>query len=449
MTVAQTTEGQSAAQTAEGMSPGLLKVIERAKRDPDVRFTSLAHLLDEGALRRAFERLRNDAAAGVDGVTKEQYGKELEANVRALHQRMRQGRYRHQPIRRVHIPKANGKTRPIGISSIEDKIVQSAITEVLGAVYEPIFSNDSYGFRPGRSAHDALRAVNTSLLGGVKWVLEADIESFFDSIDRKMLMEMLQQRVADGVLRRLVGKCLNVGILDGEESLNPDEGTVQGSVLSPMLGNIFLHHVLDLWVEREVSPRLRGNVYLVRYADDFLLGFEREDDAKRVMEVLPKRFARYGLRLHPDKTRLLPFARPGRDETQGKGPATFDFLGFTVHWARRRDGRWMPGFKTRTARLRRAIKAVTDWCRRHRHEPVAKQHAALKRRLNGHYNYFGVNGNFHSLKRLARRAMMMWKRWLNRRSQRASMTWERFRDLLRSFPLPVPSIRVQIWKPAR
>jgi RNA-directed DNA polymerase len=439
----------SAAPMAESVSPELLKVIERAKRDPQTSFFSLAHLIDEAALARAFHRLRKDAAVGVDGITKEQYGRELEGNLRALRERMREGRYRHQSIRRVHIPKDKGRTRPIGISTIEDKIVQSAITEILSAIYEPIFSSDSYGFRPGRSAHDAIRALNEELLSGVSWVLEADIVSFFDSIDRKMLMEMLQQRVADGSLLRLVGKCLHVGVLDGEEFSRPDEGAVQGSVLSPMLGNIYLHHVLDLWVEREVRPRLRGKVFLVRYADDFLLGFEREDDAKRVTEVLPKRFERYGLKLHPEKTRLLPFDRPDKGSPKGKGPATFDFLGFTVHWARRRGGQWMPGFKTRRARLRRAITAVADWCRRHRHRPVKEQHAALKRRLTGHYNYFGVNGNLRSLSRLAWAAGAAWWKWLRRRSQKTSLTWERFRGLLDRFPLPRPRLRVQIWRPVR
>lgn len=439
----------SAAPMAGSVSPELLKVIERAKRDPQTSFFSLAHLIDEAALARAFHRLRSDAAVGVDGITKEQYGKELESNLRALHGRMREGRYRHQPIRRVHIPKDKGRTRPIGISTIEDKIVQSAIAEILRAVYEPIFSINSYGFRPGRGAHDAIRALNEALLSGVSWVLEADIVSFFDSIDRKMLMEMLRQRVADGSFQRLVGKCLHVGVLDGEEFSRPGEGTVQGSVLSPVLGNIYLHHVLDLWVEREVRPRLRGKIFLVRYADDFLLGFEREDDARRVMEVLPKRFERYGLKLHPEKTRLLPFERPGKGSPQGKGLATFDFLGFTVHWARRREGQWMPGFKTRMARLRRAITAVADWCRRHRHHPVKEQHAALKRRLTGHYNYFGVNGNLRSLSRLAWAAVAAWWKWLRRRSQKTSLTWERFRGLLERFSLPKPRIRVQVWKATR
>jgi group II intron reverse transcriptase/maturase len=430
------------------MSPKLLEVRERAKRDPHKRFMSLAHLLDEVALGRAYDRIRKDAAVGVDGITKEQYGQDLETKLRELHQRLRSKTWRHQPIRRVHIPKEQGKTRPIGISSMEDKIVQEAVREVLEAVYEPVFLDVSFGFRPGRSAHDALRVLNRTLYQGeVNWILEADIVSFFDSVDRKKLMEMLRERVADGALRRLVGKCLHVGVLDGTQYSEPDEGTVQGSSLSPLLGNVYLHHVLDLWFEREVRPRMRGKAHLVRYADDLVIGFEREDDAKRVMAVLGRRFERFGLRLHPDKTRLLPFARPPLGQTRGKGPATFDFLGFTLHWARTRRGRWAPAVKTRKARLRRAITAVTEWCRSHRHLPVKQQHAALVRRINGHCNYFGVNGNSRSLGQLLFHAQRAWHKWLGRRSQRAYLNWKRFRDLLRDFPLPRPSIRVQIWAP--
>jgi len=432
---------------AAGMSPQLLKVRERAKRDPQVTFLSLAHLIDEEALTRAYHRLRKDAAVGVDGITKEQYGQELEANIRSLHSRLRTMRWRHQPIRRVHIPKGKGKTRPIGISSVEDKMVQDAVREVLEAVYEPIFYDGSYGFRPGRSPHDALRSLNQALYKGeVNWILEADIQAYFDSIVRKMLMEMIQLRVADGALRRLIGKCLHVGILDGEEYSEPDEGTVQGSVLSPLLGNVYLHYALDQWFERDVRPRLRGKAHLVRYADDFVIGFEREDDAKRVMAVLGQRFERFGLRLHPEKTRLLPFGRPSMGQKGGKGPATFDFLGFTHYWQRTRGGRgWRPSLKTRTARLRRAITSVSDWCRRHRHWPIKEQHASLTRRLVGHFCYFGVNGNSRSLVVLRHKARRAWHKWLCRRSQKAHISWARFEDLLRDFPLPAPRIRVQIW----
>jgi RNA-directed DNA polymerase len=438
----------TAASMAGAVSPGLLKVMERAKRDPEGCLFAVAHLLDEQALRRAYDRIRKDAAVGVDGITKEQYGLELEHNLRDLQQRMREMRYRHQPIRRVHIPKEKGKTRPIGISSLEDKIVQGAVSEVLEVLYEPVFYDHSFGFRRARSAHDAVRALNRALRQGVNWIIEADIETFFDSIDRSLLMEMIRERVNDGSFLRLVGKCLHVGILDGAEFSSPDVGTVQGSVLSPMLGNIFLHHVLDRWFEREVRPRLRGQAHLIRYADDFVITFQVEEDARRVMEVLPKRFERCKLKLHPDKTRLLPFGRPRPGTPEGKGPASFDFLGFTAFWTRHRAGYWMPGFKTRTSRLRRAITAVADYCRRHRHEPVKVQHAALTRRLLGHFNYFGVSGNLRSLKMLVHEAEHFWRKWLERRSQRAHLSWKRFKArILRVFPLPAPRICVRLWVP--
>jgi len=337
----------SDAQTPTNLSPKLMKVAERAKRAPEARLLALAYLMDEELLKEAFGRIRKDAAVGVDGVTKEQYGVHLDDNIRGLHTRMKEGRYRHQPIRRVHIPKAPGKTRPIGISTIEDKVVQNALTMVLGAIYEQDFKDCSYGFRPGRSAHDALRTLNAACMRDeVNVVLEADIESFFDSIDRKKLMEMLRLRVSDESFMRLVGKCLHVGVLDGEDYTEPDVGTAQGSVLSPMLGNIYLHHVLDVWLDREVKPRLRGKTCLVRYADDLVIGFQRPEEAEMVMAMLKQRMAEYGLRLHPEKTRLVPFRRPSRWQDGGKGPGTFDFLGFTLLWQKTMKGRWGQNFRT-------------------------------------------------------------------------------------------------------
>ena len=436
------------ASTLGKMSPQLLKVVERAKQEPEGRFHSLAHLIDVSALERAYRRMRKDAAVGVDGVTKEQYGQDLERNLRDLHERMKAKRYRHQPIRRVHIPKEGGKTRPIGIAAFEDKLVQDVVREVLEAIYEQDFLDCSHGFRPKRSAHDAIRVLDRIVhRGEVSWILEADVVSFFDSIDRKKLKEMLEIRVADGSLLRLIGKCLHVGVLDGVELSTSESGTAQGSVLSPLLGNVFLHYVLDLWFEREVKSRLRGRATLVRYCDDFVIGFEREDDARRVMAVLGKRLGRFGLALHPDKTRLIPFRRPPAGQQSGKGPATFDFLGFTLYWARSSKGRWGMLCKTRSASLRRNIQSVYAWCRRHRHLPVKVQHAALKRRIQGHFNYFGVSGNFRSLLLIIEQAKRSGYKWLCRRSQRKRLTWERFEDLLRDFPLPRPQIKVRIWGP--
>ena len=434
----------SNASTLGNMSPQLLKVVERARREPEGRFHSLAHLIDVPALARAYRRIRNGAAVGVDGVTKEQYGRELESNLQDLHARLRSMRYRHQPILRVHIPKGQGKTRPIGISAFEDKLVQDAVREVLEAIYEQDFSDCSYGFRPKRSAHDAVRTLDRIVhRGEVNWTAEADIKSFFDSVDRSALSKMLQTRVADGSLLRLIGKCLHVGVLDGAEITEPETGTAEGSVLSPILGNVYLHHVLDLWFEREVKPRLRGKATLIRYCDDFLIGFEREDDARRVHAVLGKRMERFGLTLHPDKTRLLAFGKPSAGSS--KGPGTFDFLGFTFYWKRARSGRWGMACKTRSASLRRAIVSVYDWCQRYRHQPVKVQHAALCRRIQGHFHYFGVSGNFRSLLLVAEAGKRSWYKWLCRRSQRKRLTWDRFDALMVRLPLPRPRITVRIW----
>ena len=434
------------ASIGEGLSPQLREVAERARQEPDGRFHSLAHLIDEMALRRAFGRRRANAAVGVDGVAKDQYGENLQGNLRDLLVRLKAKRYRHQPIRRVHIPKGNGKTRPLGISAFEDKLVQDAVREVMQAVYEQDFMDCSFGFRPKRSAHDAIRALHVSAdRGECNWILEADIVSFFDSVDRTALREMLQKRLADGSLLRLVGKCLNAGVLDGVEFSAPEIGTAQGSILSPLLGNIYLHYALDEWFARDVLPRLRGRAKLIRYADDFVIGFEFREDADRVWAVLPKRMQRYGLTLHPDKTRLLDFRRPPAGQCDGKGPSTFDFLGFTLHWRRTLRGRWRLGCRTRRARLHRAMSAVYEWCRDHRHCSLDVQHAGLRSRLQGHMNYFGVNGNLRSVSRLCAHALVSWVKWLSRRSQRGRLTWERVRLLLQKYPLPPPRIAVAIW----
>lgn len=421
-------------------SPKLAKVMELARKDPVLRLRSLAHVLDEDLLTRSFHQLRKDAAIGVDEVTKEGYGLNLADNIRGLHERMKHTRYRHQPIRRVHIPKANGALRPLGISCTEDKVVQRALTTLLTAIYEPVFMNCSYGFRPGRSAHDAIKALH-SITEKATWILEADIEAFFDSVDRKQLMVELYKRIDDESLLRLVGKCLHVGILDGETYSEPDIGTVQGSVISPLLGNVYLHYALDEWFAREVEPRMRGSAQLVRYADDFVIGFETKEDADRVLRVLPQRLGRYGLRLNPEKTRLIRFKRP-KDEEDGKGNGTFDFLGFTWYWGR--GDRWAVRVKTRTGRMRRALVAIAEWCRQHRHDPVREQHRGLTRRMQGHYNYFAVSGNDRPVWRLLYWATRIWRKWLTRRSQRSKMTWPRFQRMERALPLPRPKLK-RLW----
>jgi RNA-directed DNA polymerase len=443
-------EGNAPApQTAEVASTGLPRVAELAKQNPQLRFRSLAHHITVGALWVAFGKLRKDAAVGEDGVTVAQYEENLGANLQALHERMRAGTYRHRPIRRVYIPKENGQSRPIGVSCVEDKVVQQAVREVLEAIFEQDFLGCSYGFRPRIGAHDAMRTIDAmAMRGEMNWVLEADIRAYFDSIDRTMLLEMVSSRVADGALLRLVGKCLHVGVLDGGEYAVPEVGTAQGSVISPLLGNIYLHFVLDVWFEEVVRPRLRGKACLIRYADDFVIGFESKDDAERVMRVLPQRMAKYGLTLHPDKTRLVPFGRPPKGHTGKARAGTFDFLGFTVYWRRTRTGWWVPGMKTRKARLRRAVQAIYDFCRRQRHQDVEWQHKRLCSRIQGHINYFGVNGNYRALLRVVNNAEWAWFKWLNRRSQRSRLTWARFVSLLGTYPLPTPRVCVKLWVPA-
>jgi RNA-directed DNA polymerase len=431
------------------MSPELLKVVERAKKDPEARMYSLARLIDPDALKRAFARIRQDAAVGVDGITKEQYGQQLAENIQQLHGRLKAGQWRHRPIRRVHIPKAQGKTRPIGISCIEEKVVQGALTEVLEAIYEQDFLPCSYGFRRGRSAHDALRALNAMVFReGLVWILEADIQAYFDSLDRNRLKEILQLRIADQSFMRLIGKCLHVGILDGEEFSQPDEGTVQGSVISPVLGNVYLHHVLDQWFENAMRPHLDGRARLIRYCDDFVMGFERREDAELVLVMLHQRMANFRLKLHPEKTRLLDFRAPNRRLPGDPRPPTFDFLGFTAYWRKTRKGSWSMALKTRKARMHRALQAIGAFCRCHRHDAVKVQYAALWSRLNGHFNYFGVNGNSRSLQYLKYFVERQWHKWLNRRSQRRRLNWKRFHEYLVRFPLPRPTIRVQIWAAA-
>jgi group II intron reverse transcriptase/maturase len=335
----------------------------------------------------------------------------------------------------VYIPKGDGsRLRPIGIPTVEDKILQRAVTMVLEPVYEQEFIDGSYGFRPARSAHDALDAIDKKAwkMGG-GWVLEADIEGFFDAVDHAKLQEFFRQRVSDGVLVRLIGKWLKAGVLEEGQLSRPDTGTPQGGVISPLLANIYLHEVLDRWFLQEVQPRLQGEAHLVRYADDFVIIFKQESDARRVMDVLPKRFAKYGLRLHPEKTRLLEFEKPGAGG--GSKPGSFDFLGFRHYWAKSRKGSWVLKTKTSPQRMSRTLKAITQWCRDNRHRPVREQHRILSAKLRGHANYFGRVGNSKALAAVRNWAQIIWRKWLGRRNNRP-LLWERFNAMLRRYPLP-------------
>lgn len=412
-------------------------------------FTTLAHHIDVDFLREAYRRTRKDGAVGVDHQTAAEYAEALEENLRSLHGRFQSGGYFAPPVRRVHIPKPDGTTRPIAIPTFEDKVLQRAVAMVLEAVYEQDFLDCSYGFRPGRSAHGALDALWHGLMkmnGG--WVLEVDIQKFFDTLDRRCLREMLDQRVRDGVLRRATDKWLNAGVLEAGGITRPDDGTPQGGVISPLLANIYLHEVLDEWFERDVKPRLDGPAFLIRYADDFVIVFAQERDAHRVYDVLPKRFGRYGLTLHPEKTRLIEFRRPphGVYRPRGDRPGTFDLLGFTHHWGLLRRGTWVVSRKTSSSRFSRAIRAVAIWCRRARHLSIEEQCKTLGYKLRGHFNYYGIQGNVKALARFRHEVLLVWRKWLERRNQRG-MTWQRFNEIRKRHQLPLP--RTMHWTTQR
>lgn len=431
------------------VSTKLRRIAQLAKEDLRRALTSLSHHIDMDFLREAYRLTRKSGAAGVDGQTAEDFAADLDKNLRELLEGFKSGRYRAPPVRRVHIPKGDGKkTRPIGIPTFADKVLQRAVAMVLTAIYEQNFLDCSYGFRPARSAHGALHTLREGIMAmGGGWVLDVDVQAFFDNLDHGKLREILDQRVRDGVLRRMIDKWLKAGILEDGELSYPEGGTPQGGVVSPILANIYLHEVLDTWFTREVLPRLRGRAFLVRYADDFVLVFSHEADARRVLEVLPKRFARYGLTVHPDKTRLVRYERPrnpSRDSEDGRKaerPGSFDLLGFTHYWARSRRGYWVVKRKTSKSRFNRALMTIDRWCRRFRHRPIAEQHAQLSAKLEGHYNYYGVTGNSTSLSRYLWFVERSWRRWLGRRSQRGYMSWKRFRQLKERYSLPLPRIR--------
>lgn len=425
------------------------RIAQLAKQMPAVALRSLSHHMDHGWLCEAFRRTRKDGAVGIDGRTAAEYAEELESNLQSLLGRAKSGAYRAPSVRRVHIPKGDGsKSRPIGIPTFEDKVLQRAVVMLLEPVYEQDFYDCSYGFRPGRSAHEALEALNKGLweMGG-GWVLDVDVQSFFDALDHEKLRQLLRQRVADGVVLRLIGKWLRAGVLEAGVVRHPESGSPQGGVISPLLANVYLHEVLDEWWVEQVRPRMRGQSLLVRYADDFVMLFSERSDAARVQRVLSKRFERFGLTLHPDKTRLVRFRRP-RWDGGGTKPGSFDFLGFTHHWGRSRQGKWIPLRRTATGRLSRALRVLNQRMRRVRHLPVWEQARILRVTLQGHFNYYGIRGNAAALARFSHEAQRLWKKWLSRRSQRSWLTWPAFRRLLKCHPLPPPRLRPG-WRQAR
>ncbi len=422
------------------------RIAELAKQSPRMGFTSLNHHLDLSWLVEAYKRTRKDGAPGVDGQTAEDYGLNLLANLESLRDRAKSGAYRAPPVRRVRIPKGTGtETRPLGVPTLEDKVLQRAVVLALEPIYEQDFLPCSYGFRPGRSAHQALQALwqQAMALGGC-WLVEVDIRKFFDTLDHAHLRTLLRRRVRDGVLLRLIDKWLQAGVLEGGDLTYPEAGTPQGGVISPLLANVYLHYVVDEWFEQEVKPRLQGRAFLVRYADDFVMGFACEEDARRVLDVLPKRLGKYGLTIHPDKTRLLPFLRPDRVPAESGGQSgppseSFDFLGFTHFWSRSKQGRWVVKRKTAGSRFQRAVKRIGDWCRLNRHLPLGVQYQALWQKLRGHFQYYGgVIGNSRALWCFRKRVQEFWKKWLARRGGQGWWSWARMQSVLGRYVLPTP-----------
>ena len=425
-----------------------------AQRSREFAFFSLAHYITHDWLHEAYRRTRKDGAAGIDAMTGKKYAENLQENLQNLLDRLKSGTYQAPPVRRKHIPKGTGgETRPIGIPTFEDKVVQRAVVMLLEPIYEHDFYDGSYGFRPNRNAHQALGEVRkaTMEMGG-GWVLEVDIRKFFDTLDHKQLREFVSRRVRDGVLRRLINKWLKAWVMENGNVSYPETGSPQGGVISPLLANIYLHYVLDEWVEHIVRPLMRGRCRLIRYADDFVIVFENKHDAQRVMNVIPKRFAKYGLTVHPEKTRLLDFRSPNHRERKrdggnsgggqngGGGPETFDLLGFTHYWGRTLKGNWAVKRKTQSKRLTRSVQAIGQWCRKHRHWPVTEQWKKLCEKVRGHYGYYGITGNSGSLSTFRYLVARIWKKWLNRRNRERTLDWAPFNRLAKTNPLPTPKV---------
>jgi group II intron reverse transcriptase/maturase len=419
------------------------RIAEIARTYRDEALVSLHHHMDMDWMQESFKRVKPDTSPGVDGQTLAMYEENLEFNLRDLLERAKSGSYVAPPVKRVYIPKGNGREqRPIGIPTVEDRILQRAVLQVLEPVFETDFFEFSYGFRSGKSPHDAVKYLWKQIYQqNIGWIIDLDIRKFFDTMEHQHVRGFLRQRVQDGVITRLIGKWLKAGVLDGDSISYNDEGSPQGGVISPLLSNIYLHEVLDKWFAREIMPLLNSRAMIVRFADDCVLGFENLHDAERVFKVLPKRFAKFGLQLHPVKTKLIPFSKPpgGNDDEAGRS-GTFDFLGFTFYWGKSRKGDWVVKRKTAKDRLRRSLHRINVWCKRNRHESFTYQWKMLNSKLRGHYQYFGITGNSYCISSFFHQSIRLWKKWLSRRSNR-KMTWTRLNDLTRnSFTLATPKI---------
>jgi len=423
------------------VSTKLNQVAELSKRAPEMVLKTLAHHIDREFLNEAYRRTKKGAAPGVDGQIASEYAVDLDQKLSDLLERFKSGTYKAPPVKRAYIPKGDGSggMRALGLPTFEDKVLQRAVAMILEAVYEQEFYDFSYAYRPGRTQHQALQWMWEKVMSmGGGWILEVDIKDCFGSLKHQHLRACLDKRVGDGVIRKAIDKWLKAGVWDQGRIEYPDEGTPQGGVISPLLSNIYLHEVMDSWFVKIVKPRMRGEAFMLRWADDILVIFAEESDARRVQEVLPKRFEKYGLTVHPTKTRLTEFSRPKPTDKKGKG--NFDFLGFTHFWAISRNGKWVVRRKTASKRFSSRVKAVSEWCRRNRNTPLREQHQMLSRKLSGHFQYYGITGNFPRLQGFLHQVRKVWFKWLNRRSQKKTFNWETFDKALKLRPLPTPRI---------
>jgi RNA-directed DNA polymerase len=408
----------------------------KARENPEEVFTSLAHHLTEEYLTASFRELKKSAASGIDGKSAYEYETNLQENIKDLHTRLRNKSYKAPNIRRVWIDKGGGKQRPLGISTVEDKIVQRAVSNILNLIYEQDFYDISYGFRQSRCAHHALSYLRGQCMNRkTRWIIDADIQGCFDNFDHKIMLELLSKRIKDKSIMKLIMQWLRVGVVDGNSMQINRMGTPQGNIISPLLCNMYLHYVLDEWMDKTIRPLLKGEVFFTRYADDFIIGFENEEDAQRVYKVLPKRMAKFSLTIHPEKSKLIEFAPKGKGKS-----ATFDFLGFTHYWAKSQKGYPVVKRKTSSKKMRVVVKDFHDTCMKHKHDKLKDQCKLLASKLGGRYRYYGIRGNFIAISRMYQSCLCAWFKWLNRRSQRKSYTWPGFYELLKHFALPIPKI---------
>ena len=424
-------------------STKLQRIAEQAKRYPEMTFTTLMHLVTPDFLYKAESEVKRNKAPGLSGITAAEYRKKLIENIKDLWNRLKKKIYKAPPLKRVWIEKDDKRLRPIALTEYEDKIAQRAIVMLLEPIYENDFYDFSYGFRKGRNPHQALHHLREECMkNNISWIVDADIKGYFDSINHEKLKSVIKKRVNDGSVIRLIGKWLKAGIFEDESLKYPDRGAPQGGVVSPLLSNIYLHYVLDDWYVKEVKPRLKGKSFLIRFADDFTIGCEYEEDARRIMAVLHKRFAKYDLTIHPEKTVIVKYKRPPWNGKSAKENGTFNYLGFTHYWSKSRRGSWVIKRKTENKRQIRAKKRIWRWCKENRHKPLAEQYKTIRSKLIGHYNYYGIRCNSKSINCIFEHLKLSWKYWLERRSQRNQLTWKKLKAKLTKagFILPAPRI---------